>query len=371
MATYVLDGHSLTIKDIASMLADPAPVVEIDPAARELCLRARGQVNKWLERDAPVVYGINTGLGALKDVVVPPEKHIEWNQTLPHVHGAGFGDYLPPEVTRVELLLRANILCRSYSAVRVELIQRLLDLFCAGVSPAVYADGSTGLSDLAPLAQNIMTVAGLEGANSICGGEVVPSAWVLREAGLAETFTLECKEVLAQMNGSTMSQAISVVAFIRFEKLFAEYCGLMKNRVSQDKRTAYEETVDFIRGILDLENNITCDNPNLFELEDGTFEAVMGCNCSNTQVGYAMDLLSVILAEMADDLAGLRETPRAVALVNRLRSMTMQVSADSIPTKGGQEDHVEFSYSAARKADLGVNLLEQVLCCVRAAAPVQ
>ena len=361
MATYVLNGHDLTMKDVAAMLADPDPRVEIDPAARELCLRSRGQINKWLEVGAPAVYGINTGLGALKDVMVPPEKHIEWNQTLPHVHGAGFGDYLPPEVTRVELLLRANILCRSYSAVRVELIERLLELFCAGVSPAVFADGSTGLSDLAPLAQNIMTVAGLEGANAISDGKIVPSAQVLREKGLAETFTLECKEVLAQMNGSTMSQAISVVAFIRFERLLAEYRAVMGDAACADKLTAYEETAEFIRSILDRENNITCDNPNLFELEDGTFEPVMGCNCSNTQVGYAMDLLSVILAEMADDVACRSGDARSVALVNRLRSMTMQVSADSIPTKGGQEDHVEFSYSAARKADLGVDLLERVL----------
>lgn len=367
MATYVLDGHSLTLKDIAAMLADEAPRVEIAPEARAMCVKSRGQINKWLETGAPAVYGINTGLGALKDVMVPPEKHIEWNQTLPHVHGAGFGDYLPAEVTRTALLLRANILCRSYSAVRVELIERLLSLFCAGVSPAVYADGSTGLSDLAPLAQNIMTVAGLEGARCISDGQVLPSAQVLREKGLPETFTLECKEVLAQMNGSTMSQAIAVVSFIRFEELLQEYRALMTDRVSAEKLAAYDETVQFVGDILNHENNITCDNPNLFETEDGSFEAVMGCNCSNTQVGYAMDLLSVIIAEMADDLAAVAGGSRAAALVNRLRGMTMQVSADSIPTKGGQEDHVEFSYSAARKADLGIDLLSRILQLAKAA----
>lgn len=361
MSTYVLDGHSLTIKEIAAMLEDEHPHVEIAPEARELCMRSRAQVEKWLESGAPAVYGINTGLGALKDVMVPPEKHIEWNKTLPYVHGAGFGDYLPAEVTRVELLLRANILCRSYSAVRVELIERLLDLFCAGVSPAVYGDGSTGLSDLAPIAQNIMTVAGLEGAKSISNGTVRPSAEVLREKQLPETFELECKEVLAQMNGSTMTQAIAVIAFIRFEKLFQTYVKQMCNIISRDRLTAYEETVEFIREILNLENNITCDNPNLFELPDGSFEAVMGCNCSNTQVGYCMDLLSVIVADMANDLAG--EHSQLRTLVDRLRLMCMQVSADSIPTKGGQEDHVEFSYSAARKADLGIELFSHILEC--------
>lgn len=179
---------------------------------------------------------------------------------------------------------------------------------------------------------------------------------------MAETFVLECKEVLAQMNGSTMSQSIAVVSFIRFQKLFERYRKAAAGKVSRDKLAACEETVDFIRGILDFENNITCDNPNLFELEDGTFEAVMGCNCSNTQVGYVMDLLNVIIAEMALDIVELcGESPRAAQLLAKLRGMTMQVSADSIPTKGGQEDHVEFSYSAARKADLGIELLAELM----------
>lgn len=358
MAFYTLDGHSLTIEEIAAMLEDQNPQIEIAPEARQRCMKSRAQVDKWLESGAPAVYGINTGLGALKDVMVPPEKHIEWNKTLPYVHGAGFGHFLPPQVTRVELLLRANILCRAYSAVRVELIERLLALFCAGVSPAVYGDGSTGLSDLAPIAQNIMTVAGLDGAQVISQGVVRPSSQVLREKQLPETFELACKEVLAQMNGSTMTQAIAVTAFIRFEGLLRQFSGKMAGRIPDDKLAAYQETTAFVRDTLNLENNITCDNPNLFELPDGSFEAVMGCNCSNTQVGYCMDLLSIILSEMADDLAG--EEGRARALADRLRMMCMQVSADSIPTKGGQEDHVEFSYSAARKADLGIELLSRL-----------
>ncbi len=366
MGTYILDGYKLTVGDVARMLNDEHPQVKISDEARARCDKSRGQIDEWLKEGAPTIYGINTGLGALKDVPVPPDKHIEWNKTLPYVHGAGFGDYLPAEVTRAELLLRANILCRAYSAVRVSLIERLLDMFNNGISPAVHGDGSTGLSDLAPIAQNIMTVAGLPGARALVDGKVVPAAEAYRAKGMPETFTLECKEVLAQMNGSTMSQSIAVVSFIRFAKLFEDYKKAAAGKISAAKLTACEETVSFIRGILDFENNITCDNPNLFELEDGSFEAVMGCNCSNTQVGYVMDLLSVIIAEIAYDLTELfGETPRTAALLNRLRGMTMQVSADSIPTKGGQEDHVEFSYSAARKADAGVELLAEIMAACK------
>lgn len=121
---------------------------------------------------------------------------------------------------------------------------------------------------------------------------------------------------------------------------------------------ALEETVDWIGGILELENNISCDNPLLFELENGEYEAVMGCNCSNTQVGYAMDLLGVIMAELGEKL---QKEQKSLILWQRLATLAMQISADSIPTTGGQEDHVEFSYSAAEKAVEGVAVLKEML----------
>ena len=87
----------------------------------------------------------------------------------------------------------------------------------------------------------------------------------------------------------------------------------------------------------------------------------MGCNSSNTQVGYAMDLLNILVAEMAAEAEPCTPARRQTYLHTQLKFLTMQVSADSIPTKGGQEDHVEFSYTAALKALKGTELLEKLL----------
>ena len=318
-----------------------------------------------MEKDAPVVYGVNTGLGNLKDVVVPPEKHIEWNKTLPYPHAAGMGEYLPPEVTLTSLLLRANVLARGYSGVRPELIERILSIYNAKVAPAVHSEGSTGLSDLGPLAQNVMTVAGLDEAKAYYRGNLLPSREALRLAGLAESFTLECKEVLAQMNGSTMTQAIAVLAFLRFEELAS---GIEARLSSGGELPEFyegcREVIGFTKGVLNRENNISCDNPLLFELPKGGYEAVMGCNCSNTQVGYAMDMMNTVLAELVNGLhektGGLAKS-EARHLLNKIKTCAMQVSADSIPTKGGQEDHVEFSFTAARKFYYAVELTGKLL----------
>ena len=311
-------------------------------------------MDRWLEKDAPAVYGINTGLGALKDVAVPAQDHIRWNRKLPYPHAAGFDEYLPPEITRLSLLLRANVLARGYSAVRPALIDRLLDLFNAGVAPAVRGHGSTGLSDLGPMSQCAMVVAGLEDASAFYRGELMPAPAALSAAGLAPGFTLECKEVLAQMNGSTMTQAIAVIAFLGLSPLLSRCLPCLPAR----RAAAVQETVKWVGSILERENNISCDNPLLFETEPGSYQAVMGCNCSNTQVGYAMDLLSVVLAQLGRALP-FREG--SSILLQRLDTLAMQVSGDSIPAKGGQEDHVEFSYTAAEKAAEGVALLRALL----------
>lgn len=354
MAVYQIDGYTLTLDLLEQILKDPEARIELAEEARARCEKSRAQVDRWLVEGAPAIYGVNTGLGSLKDVAVPAQKHVEWNKRLPYPHAAGFDQYLPPEITRLALLLRANILARAYSAVRPELIQRLLDLVNAGVAPAVRGHGSTGLSDLGPMSQCVMTVVGMEDAHAFYQGELMSAREALKKAGLAETFTLACKEVLAQMNGSTMTQAIAVTAYLQLRPMVPACLPLLE----PDRAQAALETVEWVGSILERENNITCDNPLLFEVENGEYEAVMGCNCSNTQVGYAMDLLSVVIAECGKK--ALAQNPRPI-LWQRLATLAMQVSADSIPTKGGQEDHVEFSYTAAEKAAESVSILSSIL----------
>ncbi|MEG1603444.1 MAG: aromatic amino acid lyase, partial [Cloacibacillus sp.] len=150
MNTYYIDGKTLTLDAIRKITADAdAQVLLAEPAAAA-CRASREQVERWMQKDAPVVYGVNTGLGNLKDVVVPPEQHIEWNKDLPYPHAAGMGEYLPAQVTLTSLLLRANVLARGYSGVRTELIGRILSVYNAKAAPAVHSEGSTGLSDLGP-----------------------------------------------------------------------------------------------------------------------------------------------------------------------------------------------------------------------------
>jgi histidine ammonia-lyase len=161
-----------------------------------------------------------------------------------------------------------------------------------------------------------------------------------------------------------MTQAIAVYSFIEFEDLFAQHTLLFKDSILSDKLSAYNRTVEFAREVLNFENNISCDNPLLFEVGLNEYEAVMGCNCSNTQVGYILDLMSIIVCEIGSDIDSIIQSIEGYTketsshLMAKLKTASMQVSADSIPTKSGQEDHVEFSFTAAKKFFHGVRILK-------------
>jgi histidine ammonia-lyase len=315
-------------------------------------------VDAWLEEGVPAVYGVNTGLGNLKDVAVPAEMHRQWQASLAGPHAVGLGDPLPPEVVRAALLIRTNVLCRGHSGVRPELLQRRLDIFNAGIVPVVLDLGSTGLSDLGPLAQITLVVAGLEGAQVLSDGKRVPAAPEMERAGLAPAFELECKEFLAQMNGSSVTPAMAVLAAYRLGELTERLAS--ETTLTQEDRDALLETARYITQVVARENNVSCDNPLLFSLPEGGYEAVMGCNCSNTQAGYVMDLLAMAAAKMGDSLPDAGDGATAMARA-RLRSLAVPASSDSIPTKANQEDHVEFSYGAAKKALKAVEILSEIL----------
>lgn len=382
---HYINGFSLTIEEIIAAVKGELGTMEMSTEAVEKCEGSRNQVRKWLEKDAPVVYGVNTGLGNLKDTVLSPEDHLKWNKTIPYPHAVGMGEPINPEITRASILIRANVLCRGYSAVRPELIHRMLDVFNAGISPVVLELGSTGLSDLGPLAQSAMTVAGLDEAEAFYQGKRRKAKECFAEAGLEPVFPLECKEVLAQMNGSTMTQALAVFACYNMKQLLniekeIEASINANERFSLDAKeivhSAVEHSFKFIWEIVDFENNISCDNPLLFKTEKGDYEPVMGCNCSNTQVGFVLDLLNILVAEKSNYIYEMicqlesgqsnvkRLRPLALSLVKELKALCMPASADSISTKGNQEDHVEFSYGAARKAMKAVRTYKLLLSCL-------
>jgi histidine ammonia-lyase len=211
-----LDGDSLTLDDLAAV-ADGGTAVDIAPAAAARVRAARAVVDRHAHGDAPV-YGINTGFGSFAEVKVPPDALDALQLNLLRSHAAGVGEPLPVRAVRAAMALRANVLAKGFSGVRLETLQALVALLNGRVHPVVPSRGSVGASgDLAPLAHLALVLVG-EGEATVDRQTVLPGAEALARAGLTP-IRLGPKEGLALINGTQVSTAVLGLALIDAARL--------------------------------------------------------------------------------------------------------------------------------------------------------
>jgi histidine ammonia-lyase len=225
----LLDGQSLTLEQLLR-IADDRERVEVAPAARTRVRASRAVVDRRARGDEPA-YGINTGFGSFADVKIAPEALETLQLNLLRSHAAGVGEPLPVRTVRATMALRANVLAKGFSGIRLETLDALIAMLNAGLHPCVPSRGSVGASgDLAPLAHLALVLIGEGEAffspqsptpspqSPVPGPQVLPGAEALRRAGLAP-ITLGAKEGLALINGTQPSAAVLALALADAETL--------------------------------------------------------------------------------------------------------------------------------------------------------
>jgi len=206
-----LNGRELRIEDLLSV-AKGAAEAALDPEAEER-LRACRQVVESVVARGRTAYGLNTGVGEFRTVVIPPEKIVQLQKNLIRSSACAVGPPLPEEVVRGMMLLRANAFATGRSGVRPELVRLLLDMLNHRVHPLVPRQGSVGSSgDLAPLAHIALVLMG-EG-EALFDGRRVPGASALEAAGL-QPLELQAKEGLALINGTQMMTSMGALYLAR------------------------------------------------------------------------------------------------------------------------------------------------------------
>jgi len=187
---------------------DAAAVLGLE--ARAAMERSAAVVVERAASDEPA-YGISTGFGSLATVRIPAEARAQLQRALVRSHAAGMGPPVEREVVRAMMLLRARSLAMGCSGARPLLVDRLLALLGAGITPLVPEHGSLGASgDLAPLAHCALVLIG-EGSVIGSDGSVLPAADALARAGI-EPIELTAKEGLALINGTDGMLGMLVLA---------------------------------------------------------------------------------------------------------------------------------------------------------------
>ena len=147
----LLDGAGLTLSDLIAIADDREPV-GLAPEARARVAAARAVVDAKARGDAPV-YGVNTGFGNGAETRIDKGDLAALQVNVLRSHAAGVGEPLPVRAVRASMALRANVLAKGYSGIRVETLEALVALLNRGVHPRMPSRGSVGASgDLAPLA---------------------------------------------------------------------------------------------------------------------------------------------------------------------------------------------------------------------------
>ncbi|MCK4747316.1 MAG: aromatic amino acid lyase, partial [Bacteroidales bacterium] len=146
---------------IEEILASQQKIVLSDEVVERIS-KCRAYLDRRLENEDEVLYGINTGFGSLCDKVISTKNLGLLQKNLVMSHACGVGDEIPKEITRLMLLLKIQSLSYGNSGVQVATVQRLADFYNHHILPVIYTYGSLGASgDLAPLAHMSLPLIGM------------------------------------------------------------------------------------------------------------------------------------------------------------------------------------------------------------------
>ncbi|TPV96842.1 MAG: aromatic amino acid lyase [Myxococcales bacterium FL481] len=214
----------LRVEDVVLLARGRArAALDDDPEFRSRIDRSHGRLMARLAAGERV-YGVTTGFGESCLNEVAPADVADLPHNLVRFHGCGTGALLTPDESAAVVTVRLASLAAGWSAVRLEVLERLLDLINHRVLPQVPSEGSVGASgDLTPLSYIAAVLIGER--EVVYRGETMPTLTAFREAGLTP-LRLAPKEGLALMNGTSVMTALVCLAFDRARRLGRLACAV-------------------------------------------------------------------------------------------------------------------------------------------------
>lgn len=179
--------------------------VTLGERARERMDASRAVLERLLERNEPV-YGMTTGVGALKGVRIAPDAQAAFQVQLLRGHRAGHGEPAPAEFVRAAMVVRAAGLAVGVAGVRPAVAEAFCRALDVADPPRVHLLGSIGQADLSQMAEIGLALIG-------CG----PDGEALAAAGF-EPVTLGPREAHAIVNSNAFSAGVACLALERAQR---------------------------------------------------------------------------------------------------------------------------------------------------------
>lgn len=217
MGTISIDGSSLSLDQVVAVAREGASVELTGDETVLGRIRESRALNEKLIADGVPIYGVSTGLGDSVDRHVGADRVATLQEGLITFLGCGVGEYMGVEECRAIVVARLNCLAKGYSAVRPELLDRLVTLLNRDLIPCIPKIGSIGASgDLIPSSYIAAVIMGRRDVYD--HGRVRPTAEAYADAGL-QPMQLQSKEGLAMVNGTNVMTGLAILAVEDARKL--------------------------------------------------------------------------------------------------------------------------------------------------------
>jgi histidine ammonia-lyase len=241
-----LDGHSLKIEDVVR-IARKGEQVALDEDAVDRINKCRDLLESKI-KVREIMYGVNTGIGELSEVVLTPEQVEKYQKYLVYSHAAGCGEPTSEEDARAAMLSRVNTLCWGHSGIRLELVETMVEMLNRGVNPVMCQKGSVGAcGDLSPMAQMALVLMG-EG-EAFFKGKRMKGDEAMKAAGIP-TIVFRERDGLAAINGSNLITGMGCLQIHDAERWLRtqEIALAMTLEALNANMKAYDRRIHEVRG---------------------------------------------------------------------------------------------------------------------------
>lgn len=211
------NSYNITLEDYEKIINNVAQIkLSINENFIRLINKGHNHIKEKIKQGLSI-YGVTTGFGDSSKYHIPYTIAKKLQENLFKYHGCGLGKTYSEKETRGIMVLRLIANSKGYSGVTYKLLKQLEQFIKLDIIPLIPELGSVGASgDLTPLSYIAATLTGRR--KVLYKGRVVEASEALRDNNL-EAVTLEPKEGLAIMNGTSVMTAVAGICVIEAKKI--------------------------------------------------------------------------------------------------------------------------------------------------------